>query len=808
MLFKYTIVFIILSIIGVGAQARLLEDIVATSVSKKEVKEETLQDKVKDGFNDIKKTFNTWVRKLKPKSAEELATEKRVQAEINRQKRVQEQLQERTEALPDYKSQEKGNFKSYVDSTVEKVGSADPLVEVSRGISSDPSLPKTKVGVPYFTVGKIEALPKLNVGLEPTISSKNFDLDNFLLGLDKYKMAKPLRGPEKVSMREIERWTSKKIISITEEKKLQRKDFDIREVVTEEKIQKLTINPVVTVDDYKPYKKFTKRELKMIAALILNRKGDKCHLVVGLFDDLSKHKKYQKEADYHLGVCSIEMGFHSESVKRLLPLVKMEDKEYAQKSLAALAKQLPREFEVLFYDTIRGLKAPDLIAYSKNSEVAYLAAKGAYKKGHYGAAIRYAELVKLDSKLFPSSQFILATSYYLQKNAKLAVQIYQNLEKLLENSSDENLKTLVAINLARISFQSDQYKKALEYYRTVKKNHPLWVQGLIEQGWAQIMIGDYPGAIGNMYSLHSPYFKSVYMPDSWAVRTIGYLNICQYGDAYSSLTKLENQYGQWLKNVDGYVKKNKLSKDYYYTVTNYLKGKSDQDQSGLPYQVIREMARQREYLNYQDSINLKVDELAQYDFIKGLIDKDIVGMNWRISKAKTRIEKLSGDIAKAQQDKSMMKNLTEWKQQLGFERDLIKKLNFQLAAYKQGQKSFKNLNNYANKRISKEIYSLREKAGGSLVGSLKNIQIEIAKVLENNEFLRYEVFAGSGENIRYQVAGGEARQGRVIASTPPPKSLKWEFEGEYWEDEIGSYRSTLKNNCPDARASASINGGK
>jgi len=26
----------------------------------------------------------------------------------------------------------------------------------------------------------------------------------------------------------------------------------------------------------------------------------------------------------------------------------------------------------------------------------------------------------------------------------------------------------------------------------------------------------------------------------------------------------------------------------------------------------------------------------------------------------------------------------------------------------------------------------------------------------------------------------------------PQKILNWEFDGEYWEDEIGSYRSTLK----------------
>ena len=90
---------------------------------------------------------------------------------------------------------------------------------------------------------------------------------------------------------------------------------------------------------------------------------------------------------------------------------------------------------------------------------------------------------------------------------------------------------------------------------------------------------------------------------------------------------------------------------------------------------------------------------------------------------------------------------------------------------------------------------------------MRNIRSEIGQVLENNEFLRYEVYAGSGENIRYQVAGGKTSKKRLSAATPPPKSLNWQFEGEYWEDEIGSYRSTLRNNCPNARKNAAFKGG-
>src|SRR5690606_11467514 len=128
----------------------------------------------------------------------------------------------------------------------------------------------------------------------------------------------------------------------------------------------------------------------------------------------------------------------------------------------------------------------------------------------------------------------------------------------------------------------------------------------IEQGWTQLQLGDAAGAIGNMYSLHSPYFKVVYKPESYAVRTIGYLNICQYGDAYRTLTQLEQQHQNWIHRVAQYRKRNgKSSRKYYETVRTYLQGRSDREVDGLPHQIIREIARQKGFLSAQESLNLK-----------------------------------------------------------------------------------------------------------------------------------------------------------------------------------------------------------
>ena len=47
------------------------------------------------------------------------------------------------------------------------------------------------------------------------------------------------------------------------------------------------------------------------------------------------------------------------------------------------------------------------------------------------------------------------------------------------------------------------------------------------------------------------------------------------------------------------------------------------------------------------------------------------------------------------------------------------------------------------------------------------------------------------------MAGGEIKERAPANITPTEKdSYSWKHKGEVWEDEIGHYRSALKNVCP------------
>ncbi|MGH1467666.1 MAG: hypothetical protein ACRBBP_02150, partial [Bdellovibrionales bacterium] len=126
-------------------------------------------------------------------------------------------------------------------------------------------------------------------------------------------------------------------------------------------------------------------------------------------------------------------------------------------------------------------------------------------------------------------------------------------------------------------------------------------------------------------------------------------------------------------------------------------------------------------------------------------------------------------------------------------------LNYRIKLFDKGIISYKKANGDAVKRAEKMRDDYLVEAENTLQESMGNVDARLETVLRNNDLLRYEIFANSGKNIRYRVAGGkvnEAPDSRRPAETRSKKDYGWKFKGEFWQDEIGNFKSDLKNLCP------------
>jgi hypothetical protein len=141
-----------------------------------------------------------------------------------------------------------------------------------------------------------------------------------------------------------------------------------------------------------------------------------------------------------------------------------------------------------------------------------------------------------------------------------------------------------------------------------------------------------------------------------------------------------------------------------------------------------------------------------------------------------------------------MKNFNQWRFELARLDDFLSVYEFKVQTLHEGLDGLNKLTTKAQVRIAENRDKMKILAGVLLKSHFTRIAKELRQNLDNDELLKYEIYAGSGENIRYKMAGGKTG-GSSNMSDRKPAGQKWDFEGEYWEDEIGNYRSSLKNNC-------------
>lgn len=700
-----------------------------------------------------------------------------------------------------------------------------PAESAAQDTMSFPGLSRSASGVvKYDLAPNVDAIPRLRIPREERFSPSHFSLDGRAQKTLESKLLAPLQSPTVLTADEMKALTKapvavlpvnggKKFKAIAIEKG--KVDTSILAKVT----LKLAPETELKLAKFVP---LTDEEYRFLSGLLLYQQGHQCAAAVGLFHSISDKKEWQAEADYFLAMCSKSMGLMTDFSERVRRVFESDSGFYSHRLLREIDWNTPNVTTRAFGEALeKAMANPEVMKDQKPetlSTAAALLAEASAAAEKFKTALEWSKKVPDTHPRYLQAKFVEALSEYQIGSKKRALELQEGLIKLprAEQSARE-FQGLIALNLARMYFQEQKYKEAHQAFLTVGKDHPLWLQGLTEMGWAQLMSTDYEGAIGNMYSIQSPFFAAAYKPESYVIRTIGYLHLCQYGDAYRTLTVLEKEYRAMLNSIDGYEKSIASFKDGRYgTLNRFLQnfskpGKTElKEVDGLPSPVIREVARQKDFLNLQKSLNRQIDERAIYSRIEADIDRSLKEAQGKVNQTRRRLEQLRKDIASIRSKPQLEPNRAQWQAELDSELTRLNDRFFSVDLFTEAKKAVAQYNREVGVGADRRVQEIKTKMETVIANRLLKIRTDLSRYMDNNELLRYEVFAASGENIRFQVAGGE-KSNRIPASViPKSKSLQWDFDGEYWEDEIGHYRSSLKNNCPmnseNRREQASFSG--
>lgn len=662
---------------------------------------------------------------------------------------------------------------------------SSPLVQTSAARKPASQLQYRQSGIPVFSFVKVvgnqktrvKEIPALDIGQERQLKSQD------------YKVKLP--SNKELKLRSFSKISSPNLIQINTEMTKYQPVIQAKKITPEKPTIIPSVKPIETFYGFQFIEprpqlvnlvEIKPDEYKIIQALIFKEYHKKYDLAMSLFVELMDIPEYRTEAMYHYAITAREQKLFSEFRQKMIQVTQETKNEILQKMAVESLVQ-----NINFLE-ISDIKLIDPLAYRfevfTDNYPSYMLKKAKYELevGNLGEAEVSLNSIPPSAPEYKEGILLKAIFNYRQGQVDVAIQDLEMLWPLIENEKKNQVRNLAALTLARLYFQKADYASAYKNYLKVDKSSGQWLQSMVEQAWTQVLSGDNIGAAGNMFALHTDYFKKAYAPETYIVRTVGYLNLCQYGDGISVLSDLKKKYNSVYDNMISFQKKNPDGSKYYDLVKTWIKNTSTDQVDGLPRSFIVELARHPNYMSVQKQINMYEEENSRFNKITiDLIRKERLA---RLQMLKTK----NAVTAAKNQKKSPLEIQSAEKKFLA--------AGVEHVIYAKARDGIKKMREAAVTRLEIEKSNLIKKAGNNLKSRYQLFTSTLEHLIDQNEVLSYEIYSGAGEHIRYQMAGGEANQTENRSLANDKNAYQWKFKDEVWEDEIGHFRSSLKNVCP------------
>jgi tetratricopeptide (TPR) repeat protein len=168
--------------------------------------------------------------------------------------------------------------------------------------------------------------------------------------------------------------------------------------------------------------------------------------------------------------------------------------------------------------------------------------------------MEFIKLIETDNPFYPRAKYLEGLLDYLDGADQDAVKAFQEVVRVLNPREgarlDPKLRELAFLSLARIHYGYQQFEKSAYYYDLIDRDSENWLTALFEASWAYYRRGDFDRALGNLLTLHSPFFEREYFPESQLVKAIIYFEACRYKETREFVDRFVERYTQVMKEIE------------------------------------------------------------------------------------------------------------------------------------------------------------------------------------------------------------------------------------------------------------------
>jgi tetratricopeptide (TPR) repeat protein len=383
------------------------------------------------------------------------------------------------------------------------------------------------------------------------------------------------------------------------------------------------------------------------------------------------------------------------------------------------------------------------------SQLSYLLGRYKHRNRAHDEAIRLFERVDRSSKHYVEAQFWSGLSSVQLRKAVPALRSFKRMEEALDEdpgiADAGRLRDLASLSIARIyysawvrldkdgrSLTSPKLTTWVKYWDRVGAWSEYWLDAQFEKSWAYFWAGDYPRALGAIHTVQAPYFPDAFYPEAEVLKGIIAFSVCRYEDAITIIAKMQTKYYPIKRELEATLDRFKGEGSEPQLFTFLNDVRGGKaDLSPTMRPVIEGALSDRQLLRNIEYVHDIDEERARFEQ----------------APAAFRGSPIGGDIDEA----------------------LV------LAR----ERAVRDAGALTRRRIRRRLEELR----GNLRDMLK-LHIDI---LNAQRDLLDEPIRNDQRLKREPVIYGVLE--------PDSKHVIWPFDGEYWRDELGSYRAVVVSKC-------------
>ncbi len=358
----------------------------------------------------------------------------------------------------------------------------------------------------------------------------------------------------------------------------------------------------------------------------------------------------------------------------------------------------------------------------------------AFQAAQYEKAASFFRRVPAGSSYHIRATFHEGVIANLQGRHSQAISSFQRVINAAgRGDRGDELREAATINIARVHYETRRFRQAIAYYSQIPRGADNnWLDAVWEASWAFFLMQNHNSTLGNIHTIHSPFFENRFFPESFILQSITFLRLCKFDEVNKSLRTFRARYTPVLNDLNAMINQyNNNPKEFFRLVYSYRVGNLSRYKNA--WEILDKLSRADSYKEAGDTVRFADRELArlgdyggrwkQSGLLKELSDFLNGKKTWAITDAGRRLHKSARDYQAYLRDLSEQTRLIQAEQMLSVVDSLRSQLNISTA----------------DKRAT-------------FIGGMQELNV--------------------GDQLEY-----------------------WPFEGEYWEDELGGYVYNIGSEC-------------